>query len=265
MAKSGQARVLSPSQFQYVLEVIEQKRHPEKNSCIMNISFKLGLRVQEISLLQIKEVAKLSPAEDRGYRLLDILSLPASYTKGANAHNKGVSKSPYNRRVISFKVDDFDNVVSQIVALAKAGADIDPSTFYPAIEKRSGTSRDLPMVDQALRESLFRYLDLRISKDPGLKPTDPLFVTQKSGPYSPNTLQDHMALILKEWAGIEKASSHSGRRSVATDILHGQKQTIRVAQKALGHKTPATTVLYDEPPEEVLKEALKSVGSKYKG
>ena len=53
MAKSGQARVLSPAQQHELFEVIKEHRHPEKNTAIMQISFKLGLRVQEIALLQL--------------------------------------------------------------------------------------------------------------------------------------------------------------------------------------------------------------------
>ena len=61
MAKSGQARVLSPSQQQERFSVIKTHRHPEKNLAIMQISFRLGLRAQEIALLQVKEVAQLNP------------------------------------------------------------------------------------------------------------------------------------------------------------------------------------------------------------
>jgi hypothetical protein len=52
MAKSGQARVLSPKQQKHVFDVIQKHRYPEKNTAIMQLSFKLGLRVQEIALLQ---------------------------------------------------------------------------------------------------------------------------------------------------------------------------------------------------------------------
>ncbi|WP_027950972.1 tyrosine-type recombinase/integrase [Haliea salexigens] len=97
------------------------------------------------------------------------------------------------------------------------------------------------------------------TEHPGAKPTDPLFITQKDVPYSPNTLQEHMALILRGWAGIEKASSHSGRRSVITDIIHKQKKSLKVAQKVAGHKSASTTVIYDEPPEEAISDALKNL------
>ena len=51
MAKSGQARVPTPAQQRHLFQVIQQHRHPEKNTAIMQISFKLGLRAQEIALL----------------------------------------------------------------------------------------------------------------------------------------------------------------------------------------------------------------------
>ena len=123
------------------------------------------------------------------------MTLPAAYTKGANAMGRSTPK--YTRQTVSFSVEEFDQVVAQIVDLAKADAEVDPKSFYPPIKKRSGKSRDLPLVDEALRGALTVYLAVRLDKDPSAKPTDPLFVTQKSGPYSPNTLQEHMALILR--------------------------------------------------------------------
>jgi len=59
MSKTGQARVLTPEQFGHLLSVIRERRYPEKNTALVQISFKLGLRVQEIALLQIKDVAEL--------------------------------------------------------------------------------------------------------------------------------------------------------------------------------------------------------------
>ena len=82
MAKSGQARVPSLAEQRMLFEVIQAHRHPEKNTAIMQISFKLGLRVQEIALLQLKEVCRLSPARKhvaRHFDLLEIMSSPAAY------------------------------------------------------------------------------------------------------------------------------------------------------------------------------------------
>ncbi|MBY6193732.1 hypothetical protein KUV78_08000 [Marinobacter hydrocarbonoclasticus] len=46
MSKTGQARVLTPDQFAHLLSVIQKHRYPEKITALVQISFKLGLRVQ---------------------------------------------------------------------------------------------------------------------------------------------------------------------------------------------------------------------------
>ena len=140
-----------------------------------------------------------------------------------------------------------------------AGEEIDPSEYHPDAPVRKGKTRELPMVDTALRQALSQYLKVRLRNSPNAKPTDPLFITQKGGPYSPNTLQDHMALILKDWAGLERASSHSGRRALLTDLIHNQEKPLVVAQKIAGHANPGTTIGYLEPPEEEIGNALRNV------
>jgi len=144
-----------------MFDVIKTHRHPEKNTAIMQISFKLGLRAQEIALLQIKEVARLNQS-GTDFKLLEVMSLPAAYTKGADA--MGRSKTRYVRRTISFDVDTFDKVVRQIAALATAGAEINPEDFYPPTKRHKGKSRDLPMVDTELRAALEEYLRIRPCK-----------------------------------------------------------------------------------------------------
>jgi hypothetical protein len=177
MAKSGQARVPTEDQQRHLFEVIQQHRHAEKNTAIMQISFKLGLRAQEIALLQIKEVATLTGApgsRNRAFKLLEILCLPAAYTKGADAMHR--SKSTYTRKQISFDIHTFIQIVRQIEVLAKSGVTVDPTQFYPPLKKHRGKSRDLPMVDSRLRSALESHLNIRLLKDPYLKPNDPLFI-----------------------------------------------------------------------------------------
>lgn len=256
MSKSGQARVPTEAQQRHLFDVIKEHRHPEKNTAIMQISFKLGLRAQEIALLQIKEVAQLNTT-GTDFKLLEVMSLPAAYTKGADAMKR--SRSTYQRKSLSFSTETFDQVVRQIEKLAKANAEINPGDFYPPVRKNKGKSRDLPLVDVSLRAALVDYIQHRIDKSELLTPSSPLFVTQKGGQYSPNTLQEHMALMLKGWAGIEKASSHSGRRSLITNIIHKQKKSVKIAQKVAGHVNPSTTLIYEEPPETEVCEALNKL------
>ncbi|MGB2113507.1 MAG: tyrosine-type recombinase/integrase [Marinobacter adhaerens] len=149
--------------------------------------------------------------------------------------------------------------------MAKAGAEIKPEVFYPEVKKHRGKSRDLPMSDVALRTAIQNHLAIRLEANPSVKKTDPLFLTQKGGPYSPTTLQEHVALMQRHWAGIERASSHSGRRTLMTNIIHEQKKSVKVAQKIAGHVSPSTTLIYKEPPEASLKEALRDAGYKYVG
>jgi len=256
MAKSGQARVLSPAHKVRLFAEIAKRRHPEKNAAIMHISFHLGLRAQEIALLRIKEVARLTDRHG-GFELHEILALPAAFTKGANATNR--SKSEYQRKSVTLSVARFDQVVMEVARLAEAGGKIEPENYYPPVRKHSGVSRDLPMRHEGLRTALEEYLKVRLQKSSAIRQTDPLFITQKGGPYSPNTLQEHMALMLRGWAGIEKASSHSGRRTVGTHIIEKQNKSIKVAQKILGHKNASTTAIYDEPSEETLGDALSNL------
>jgi integrase len=155
-------------------------------------------------------------------------------------------------------VNEFNRIIAQVVDLVKAGADINPERFYPDIKPHKGKSRDLPLVDIELRKAIQHYLFVRLEKDPTAQPSAPLFINQKGGPYSPNTLQMHMAMMLRGWAGIEKASSHSGRRALITDVIHTQKKSVKVAQKIAGHVSPSTTIIYEEPPEEEISEALKN-------
>jgi site-specific recombinase XerD len=263
MSKSGQARVLTPAQFAHVLAVAAQHRYPEKNTALLQISYKLGLRVQEIALLQIKEIATLGPLKEqpRSFKLHEIMPLPAAYTKGADALGRSVSR--YERKRVSFAVEAFDQIVRTAHKLGAAGAEVNPADYYPALNKHKGKSRDLPMKDAELIAALEMYLRLRLTQNPRLKKTDSLFMTQKGGPYSPHTLQEHITLMQREWAGIERASSHSGRRTLLTNVIHGQGKSVKIAQKIAGHVSASTTLIYEEPPEESIANALEKSGKDY--
>ncbi|GAA6154494.1 hypothetical protein NBRC116587_39170 [Pseudoteredinibacter isoporae] len=102
MPKPGQARVPKREQQSHLFQVIQDHRHPEKNTAIMQVSFKLGLRPQEIALLQLKEVAKLNPSSTE-FKLFGVMSLPAAYIKGADAMKR--SKSQCQRKTIRFDIE----------------------------------------------------------------------------------------------------------------------------------------------------------------
>jgi len=262
VSKNGQARVLNEEQFATLLEVIQENRHPEKNTLIMQISFKLGLREQEIALLRIKEVAEIGNQYSNGFKVKDLLVLPKSFTKGARATRQSKNTQSI-RRSVRFSLEEFDQIIKQVVKLAKSGASVDPEEFYPVVQKKSGKTRELPMNDIELSNAISDYLKIRITLNPKLKMNDPLILNQKNRAYSPNSLQDHMALMLKQWANIERASSHSGRRTLATKLIHDQGEHLKTVQQVLGHKDAATTIIYHDVPEEELKQVMKKVGKSY--
>ena len=262
MARDGKAKVLTNKEFDALLAQIGQHRHPEKNTLIAQLSFKLGLRVQEMSLLRIREVATLSPEFVGGYQIKDVLVLPKGFTKGARALAKA-SKQTYQRKSVRFSLDQFDNVIQSIVAATKADLPINPKDYYPAIKPKGGKTRELPLVDPDLISAIEVYLDLRQQFSP-LKPNKPLLLSQKGGAYSPNTLQDHMRMMMREWTNLDRASSHSGRRTLATKLLHDQHEHLKTVQQILGHKDAATTTIYHELPESEVRNVLNKASKTYK-
>ena len=240
--KSGKARILTKKDQAHLFKVIQHHRHPEKNTAIMQVSLKLGLKAQEIAHLKIKEIAEIS-IDGLSFVLREELELQSIKTKAIDTPNR--SKPIYKRRVVTFTLDEFHRTVHTIEQLVKAGKPVNAEDFYPHIRTLTGTSRCLPVYDTDLREALKSYLEHRISTTGALRPNDPLFQSQKGGAYSPNTLQEHMALMLRVWAGIKKASSHSGRRTVLSNMLNTRGSTTTSTQQFAGHSCPSSTIKYD--------------------
>ncbi len=65
-------------------------------------------------------------------------------------------------------------------------------------------------------------------------------------------------------SGIERSSSHSGRRSLASKLLHEQEgEHLKTVQQVLGHQDAATTIIYHELPENEVKKVLKKAGKSF--
>lgn len=106
--------------------------------------------------------------------------------------------------------------------------------------------RESFLVNTDARESLRRYLATR-----GIRHLDaPLFLSQKGGAFTPNTMQRLIANLYKK-ADI-KASSHSGRRSFATNLIERGADIYSVMQM-MGHSSITTTQGYFATSPERLK------------
>ena len=143
---------------------------------------------------------------------------------------------------VRFTVAEFDRLVAQIAKDASCTKTLDATDYYTVIKKPGGQTRELPLVDSALLEAIARHLDERITLKKLLKPNAPLLLSQKGDSHSQNTLQGHIAIMLREWSGIDRASSQSERRTLATNLLHDQGEHLKTVRKVLGHKSAATTI-----------------------
>lgn len=92
------------------------------------------------------------------------------------------------------------------------------------------------------RKAIQEYIDHRKNNEGTYFHEGPLFRSQISGKFSPNTMQMLFSQMYKE-VGIDGASSHSGRRSFATKLLE-QGVNIKSIQTLMGHSSIITTSIY---------------------
>lgn len=110
--------------------------------------------------------------------------------------------------------------------------------------------RELDFIDPDAKRVLSEYLEVRSVRHP----ESPLFLSQKGGGFSPNTMQRLIGRCYKD-TGITAASSHSGRRSFATRLIHGEVNIFNV-MTLMGHSSIQTTQRYFETSPELLRKAI---------
>jgi integrase len=238
MAIKGRASILTSKEWEKVFSVIMNNRHAEKNTAIMKMSRHLGLKAQELAALTIGDVSML---EGNDMEARQSFTLRKEVYIAPRETPKNRSRSKYVKKNLTFTVSEFENAIEKVVSLVKADKKINPIDFYPTKNQNSTTPRLLPLIEEPLVNALKTYVEKRLINQPFLKSTDPLFVTQKGGSYSPNTLQEHMALILRDWAGVSSATSNSGRRGLITHVL--QTYDVNVAQSVAGVRSPSSVAV----------------------
>ena len=122
-------------------------------------------------------------------------------------------------------------------------------------EQTKGNEGRTVFVNDKLRKELESYTYTH-------KPTNSnskFFYSQKttSDGFTANTLTQYFHYLYKR-VGIDGASSHSGRRSFATNIA-SRGVGIRVLQKLLGHKNIQTTSVYIYANDDMLRKAVELV------
>ena len=102
---------------------------------------------------------------------------------------------------------------------------------------KGGKFREVFLMDEDAREIVEKY----IWKERSMNPDAPLFLSQKGGAFSANTMQRAIGNLYKS-AGVE-GSSHSGRRSFATHLIRNGADIYSV-QQLMGHSSIQTTQEY---------------------
>ncbi|MBU9312766.1 tyrosine-type recombinase/integrase [Burkholderia multivorans] len=119
-----------------------------------------------------------------------------------------------------------------------------------APEQTKGRHARTVFLGQKLRRELAAYV--ASLKSP--RPDRPLFYTQKRAGFTANTLCQYFHWLYKE-AGIQGASSHSGRRSFITNLA-SKGIGVRVLMSLAGHRDISTTQRYIDVNDEMQRKAV---------
>jgi len=127
--------------------------------------------------------------------------------------------------------------------------------FRLTAEQTKGKHPRTVFVSTKLQEELTAYIQLLRTDDRERA----LFPTQKNPRkgFTANTLTQHY-LTLYRAAGIDGASSHSGRRTYATSIA-SKGVGLRVLMRLMGHRNVSTTAVYIDANDNMLRNAVELV------
>lgn len=106
-------------------------------------------------------------------------------------------------------------------------------------------------VNERLQKELAAYARTLRSNDTAA----PFFVTQKRTAFSANTLTQHFGELYAR-AGLEGATSHSGRRTFITNLA-AQGVSVRVLAALAGHRSIQTTQRYIDVNDNMLRNAVE--------
>ena len=122
-------------------------------------------------------------------------------------------------------------------------------------EMTKGEFARVVFVNERLRKELQQYMRFYNSQDKTMK----FFYSQKrnSDGFNANTLTQHFHFLYKR-AGIDGASSHSGRRSFITNLA-SKGVSVRVLMSLAGHRSISTTQAYIDINDNMLRGAVELV------
>jgi integrase/recombinase XerD len=108
-----------------------------------------------------------------------------------------------------------------------------------------------------ISDRLRREIGIYIRQRPDADPTKPLFATQKREGFSANTMCQCLNTIYRR-AGVDGATSHSGRRSFIT-ALSGKGIGVRVLAALAGHRSLSSIMAYIDASDDMKRAAVELI------
>ena len=116
-----------------------------------------------------------------------------------------------------------------------------------------GSKSRVVLLSERMRCELAQYIAAHPPKDA----TKPLFRTQRAQGFTPNTLT-HIVNSLYKKAGLNGATSHSGRRGFLTRLSE-KGVSVRVMMQLAGHSQMSTTQRYIDTRPDMLRNAVELI------
>jgi integrase/recombinase XerD len=151
--------------------------------------------------------------------------------------------------------------VGEIAALNTGDVVAGDGTIRDVLHLRAtqtkGSSGRSVYLNAGMREELARYVATRQRMTTNAAAADPLFVSRSGRRFSANGLCIRFC-TLYDAAGVDAATSHSGRRTFITGLAN-RGVSVRVLAALAGHRHIATTQRYIDINEGMIKQAVELV------
>jgi integrase/recombinase XerD len=148
----------------------------------------------------------------------------------------------------------------RIADVVDSKGDLRDECALSAAATKGGRPRIAYLSNPGVRWALKAYLEGRRTVE-GMQfdSRAPLFLSQKGGAFTPNTMQQ-LLHRLHMVAGIVGGRSHSGRRWFATELI-SRGIDIKAVSVLMGHSSVAMTAQYAEDNPQRLRKIAASLGS----
>lgn len=120
-------------------------------------------------------------------------------------------------------------------------------------DQTKGDKSRTVFLPEKLRKELAAYLKTIDVRDT----SKPLFGTQKRDHFTANTMCQHFHWLYRQ-AGVDGASSHSGRRTFITSLA-SKGVGVRVLMSLAGHKSISTTQAYIDINDSMKRRAVELI------